>query len=134
MDPVRGGTLLLGEAEARPAADLRIVLALSLMAGQPSKRWTVKSLARSVGLSRAVFAKRFVLTTGVPPLRYLSQLRLELAKGLLQDSQASLAELAARVGYASEFAFSRAFKRRFGLAPSFFRRSAAAPRALLCAA
>lgn len=123
-EPIPAGTLLLREADQQPAPDLRVAQALALMSSQPGKRWTVSSLARSVGLSRAAFAKRFVLATGMPPLRTLCQVRLELAAGLLQSSEASLAELAREVGYASEFAFSRAFKRKYGVAPSFFRRRA----------
>lgn len=123
-EPIPAGTLLLREGDPQPAPDLRVAQALALMASQPGKRWTVSSLARNVGLSRAAFAKRFVLASGMSPLRYLCQVRLELAAGLLQSSEASLAELARAVGYASEFAFSRAFKRQYGVAPSLFRRRA----------
>lgn len=120
---VSAGTLVIQEADAKPSLDLRVAEALGLMCTQPAKRWTVETLARSVGLSRSVFAKRFVLAMGVAPLRYLSELRLERAANALRSSDASLAELCEAVGYASEFAFSRAFKRRFGVAPSVFRRA-----------
>lgn len=136
-EPVQAGTLLLGAVSAQPEPDLRVAQALGLMCSQLEKRWTVESLARKVGLSRAAFAKRFVRSTGLSPLRYLCQLRLERAAELLRSSDASLGELSDVVGYASEFAFSRAFKRRYGVAPGVFRRRAAAfsaPLTLRCAA
>jgi AraC-like DNA-binding protein len=136
-EAVQAGTLLLGASNALPEPDLHIARALGLMCNQLQKRWTVESLAREVGLSRAAFAKRFVLSTGLSPLRYLCQLRLERAAELLQSSDASLGELSDVVGYASEFAFSRAFKRRYGVAPGVFRRRAVAfpaTIALRCAA
>ncbi len=105
--------------------DQRVARALELMQAAPEKRWTVERLARAVGLSRAVFARRFSELTGTAPLRHLTELRLALAATTLtQEEDVSLAELAARVGYASEFALSRAFKRRYGVAPGIFRRSA----------
>ena len=79
-------------------------------------------MARTVGLSRAAFARRFAAVSGRSPLRYLTELRLALAANLLETTDDSLAELALSVGYASEFAFSRAFKRKYGLAPGSFRR------------
>ncbi|HWA74584.1 MAG TPA: AraC family transcriptional regulator [Polyangiaceae bacterium] len=121
------GTLVVRESNGSSLPDRAVARALELMCKQLDTRWTVEHLARAVGLSRPAFAKRFVLALGMPPLRYLSELRLELAANLLQSSDASLAELAQAVGYASEFAFSRAFKRRFGVAPSFFRRRTAGP-------
>jgi AraC-like DNA-binding protein len=125
-EAVSAGTLLLGETSTQTTPDLRVARALGLMCAELAKRWTVESLARKVGLSRAAFAKRFVLTTGVSPLRYLAQLRLLRAAELLRGSDASLSEVAVEVGYASEFALSRAFKRKFGVAPGLFRRRAAA--------
>ena len=136
-EAVPAGTLLLGESNAQSKPDLHVARALGLMCSELGKRWTVESLARAVGLSRAAFAKRFVLGTGSSPLRYLCQLRLERAAELLQSTDASLGELADVVGYTSEFAFSRAFKRRYGVAPGVFRRRAVmpqAPVALRCAA
>jgi AraC-like DNA-binding protein len=87
------------------------------------QRWTVSGLARRAGLSRAAFARRFVEQTGVSPLRYLTQRRMEHAAQLLRESRSGLAEIAEQVGYASEFAFNRAFKRRFHVAPGGYRRS-----------
>ncbi len=133
---VQAGTLLLAEAGTRQAADLRVLQALGLMGSDLGRRWRVEQLARRVGLSRAAFARRFALATGVPPLRYLSELRLARASELLQSSDASLAELADAVGYASEFAFSRAFKRKYGTPPGVFRRinAPSAGPTLRCAA
>lgn len=112
---------------SRPSvADGRVLKAIALMQAEPGKRWTVELLARAVGLSRAAFARRFEGASGMTPLRYLTQYRMLLAARLLQDSDASVAEIAARVGYESEFAFSRAFKRHHGSPPAVFRRRAPA--------
>lgn len=79
-------------------------------------------LARAVGMSRAAFAARFRGLVSEPPLQYLGRWRMYLAAGLLRDGDATLAEIAARVSYESEAAFSTAFKRQFGLAPGAYRR------------
>ncbi|HET7293549.1 MAG TPA: helix-turn-helix transcriptional regulator [Vicinamibacteria bacterium] len=92
----------------------------------PERDWTNASLAEAVGMSRSRFAARFRGLVGEPPLAYLSRWRLETAAGLLQDGALGLAEIAARVGYESEAAFSKAFRRRFGTPPGAYRRSAAA--------
>jgi transcriptional regulator GlxA family with amidase domain len=126
-EPLAPGTLVVRECDGNSRPDLAVARALELMCQRLGQRWTVEALARAVGLSRPAFAKRFTHALGSPPLRYLSELRLELAAGLLKSSDASLSELAQKVGYASEFAFSRAFKRRFGVAPSFFRRRTERP-------
>lgn len=113
-----------GQAEA-PAArthDRRIARALELMQARPTERWTVAALARAAGLSRAAFARRFLGELGVPPLRHLTELRMRRAARRLAESDDSLAAIAAEVGYDSEFAFSRAFKRHMGEAPGGFRR------------
>lgn len=116
------GTLLLGPGTAQRAPDQCILRALHSMHGAPESPWTVAQLARSAGLSRAAFARRFTMLCGQTPARYLSELRLALAERLLTTSNESLAELADRVGYRSEFSFNRAFKRRYGVAPGLFRR------------
>jgi AraC-like DNA-binding protein len=77
-------------------------------------------------MSRSRFAARFTALVGEPPLAYLSRWRLETAAGLLQDGALGLGEIASRVGYESEAAFSKAFRRRFGAPPGAYRRSAAA--------
>jgi AraC-like DNA-binding protein len=113
----------------------RIAKALALMQAELRRRWTVAELSRKVGLSRAAFARLFKIETGESPLRHLTRQRLERAAELLLDSELSLAEIAERVGYDSEFAFNRAFKRHHGVAPGVFRRRAGATgRALMRAA
>ncbi|MFO0611777.1 MAG: helix-turn-helix transcriptional regulator [Polyangiaceae bacterium] len=107
----------------RPIDD-RVMKALTAMLGRPEHRWTVRALARVAGLSRAAFARRFATEVGAPPLTYLTELRLNRAAKRLTDSDASLAELAEELGYATPFALSRAFKRRYDVAPSRFRRAA----------
>ncbi len=105
--------------------DEKIGRALGLLHQAPSFRWTLERLAAEVGLSRAAFARRFNELVGMPPLTYATQWRLELAARRLRTSDATLAEIAAEIGYESEFAFSRAFKRVVGSAPGAFRTTGA---------
>ncbi|MFT3775868.1 MAG: AraC family transcriptional regulator [Minicystis sp.] len=110
-------------AEAGAASpDEHVARALQRMREQLAERWTVESLAKAAGLSRAAFARRFLAEMKVSPLRYLADLRMERAAQLLAEGDASLSRIAAEVGYVSEFAFSRAFKRHTGEAPGVFRR------------
>ena len=88
-----------------------------------AQRWTVEQLARTAGMSRAVFAERFARKIGMPPMQYLSEWRVALAKDLLRGERPSLAEVAERVGYQSASAFSTAFTRLTGRSPSEFARS-----------
>jgi len=118
---VEAGALLLRQTSAG-ARDRRILRALGLLQAEPAKPWTVERLARAVGLSRAAFARRFVAVSGRSPRKFLNELRLALAASLLESTDDALAEVALHVGYASEFAFSRAFKRQHGVAPGSFRR------------
>jgi len=122
LERVEAGAVVLRHGQANRTLDQRVGRALALVQADPAKRWTVESLARAVGLSRAAFARRFAAVSGRSPVRYLSELRLALAASLLETTDDSLAELATRVGYTSEFAFSRAFKRKHGVAPGSFRR------------
>jgi AraC-like DNA-binding protein len=114
--------------------DGRIWKAMTLMHADPAKRWTVEQLARAVALSRPVFARRFVENAGISPLRYLAHCRMELAAELLRSSAEGLAEVATRVGYDSEFAFGRAFKRHHGMSPGLFRRQCTAPARIVMSA
>jgi AraC-like DNA-binding protein len=98
--------------------------ALAAMHGAPSQAWTVESLARLVGLSRSVFAERFAEMTGQPPMQYLALWRMQLASRMLLDGLA-VAAAAGAVGYESEAAFSRAFKKLVGQAPATWRRGTA---------
>lgn len=95
--------------------------ALARMHAEPAAAWTVESLAEEAGLSRAAFARRFAEQVGESPLAYLTRWRMGVAARLLHTSEASVAEIAERVGYDSEFAFSRAFKRERGLPPRRYR-------------
>ena len=96
--------------------------ALAAMHGEPAKGWTVEELARHVGLSRSVFAERFTGMVGEPPMQYLALWRMQLASRLLIEG-GSVAEVAGAVGYESEAAFSRAFKKLVGAAPATWRRA-----------
>jgi len=88
-----------------------------------ARRWTVEQLARTAGMSRAVFAERFARRIGMPPMQYLLEWRIALAKDMLRREQLSLAEVAERVGYQSASAFSTAFTRLNGRSPGEFARS-----------
>jgi len=97
--------------------------ALAAMRSDPARTWTVAALAKVAGLSRAPFARRFRESTGIAPLRWLREHRLGLAKErLIEESDLALAEIAVDIGYATEFAFAKAFKRLFGIAPGTYRR------------
>ena len=93
------------------------------MHGRPAEPWTLDSLAREVGLSRSVFAERFAEVMGVPAMHYLGNWRLQLAARLLESQGASIAQAAADVGYESEAAFNRAFKKQVGVPPGAWRRA-----------
>jgi AraC-like DNA-binding protein len=97
--------------------------ALAALHGDPSDPWTVERLARLVGLSRSVLAERFTHMVGQPPMQYLALWRMQLASRLLMDG-GQVAAVAGAVGYESEAAFSRAFKKLVGQAPATWRRSA----------
>lgn len=108
-------------------ADPKIGAALALMHGRPGERWTVDALARAAGMSRTAFTTRFRDLVGHPPLAYLGHWRMTIAKKALHHSDQSLVEIAARVGYLSDTAFSIAFKRMTGQSPGRFRAAARAP-------
>ena len=97
--------------------------ALSLMHSRPAHAWTVDELASHVGLSRSALAERFAAVIGQPPMQYLTQWRLQSAADLLHNTRRAIAVIAADVGYDSEAAFSRAFKRELGAAPATWRRA-----------
>ncbi len=95
--------------------------ALARLHDRPAHAWSLEDLAREIGASRSVLAERFAELVGVPPMQYLAQWRMQLAAGLLVSGSASLAEIAEQVGYGSETALSRAFKRLVGVAPALWR-------------
>jgi AraC-like DNA-binding protein len=96
---------------------------LALLHKKPAHPWTIASLAHEVGVSRTRFAERFHHFLDEPPMTYLARWRLKLAAEILLSSDANVGEIAAEVGYASEAAFNRVFKREFGCPPAHFRRS-----------
>jgi AraC-like DNA-binding protein len=105
--------------------DKQIGRALLLIHRHPEADWTVSSLAGEVALSRSAFAARFTELVGQSPMRFLAQWRMQMAYTRLKEEDVSLIELADRLGYQSEAAFSRAFKRVIGISPGAVRRSVA---------
>jgi AraC-like DNA-binding protein len=103
--------------------DAHVGRALGLMHAEPARNWTVGALAREVALSRSVLAQRFRELVGEAPMHYLATWRMHVATQKLRNTSASLAQVAEIVGYDSEAAFSRAFKKAFGVAPATWRRS-----------
>jgi AraC-like DNA-binding protein len=95
--------------------------ALALLHADPAHDWTVAELAHAVAASRTALVDGFVRLLGRPPIRYLTEWRLNLASGLLRTTESRVGEVAAAVGYSSEEAFSRAFKRAFGKSPVHWR-------------
>jgi AraC-like DNA-binding protein len=106
--------------------DRHVGAALRLMHARPAAPWTIEGLAREVGLSRSVFAERFAHYLGVGPIQYLTRWRLQLAARLLERPGVGIARVAQEVGYESEPAFNRAFKKLTGSPPAAWRRSRAA--------
>ena len=103
----------------------RTARALALMHEAPERAWTLETLAKEAGLSRAAFVRQFSASVGEPPHTYLTRWRMGVAAQLLEETDLRLADIAARVGYQSEFSFSNAFKQARGVAPTRFRRTAA---------
>jgi AraC-like DNA-binding protein len=99
--------------------------ALALLHGELARAWTAEALARDVGASRSGFAERFTTLMGVPPMKYLTGWRMQVATERLRETQRSVAQIAAEVGYESEIAFARAFKREFSVTPAQWRRQLA---------
>jgi len=110
--------------------DRQIGRAISLIHRDPARDWTVASLADEVAMSRSAFAARFSELVGEPAMQYVTRWRMHLALGTLQDERATVAELAGRLGYRSEAAFARAFKRVTGVSPGAVKRRAGAPALL----
>ena len=98
--------------------------ALAALHEQPAYPWTVDKLARIVGLSRSALGERFSTLIGAPPMHYLTRWRTSLAASRLRESNVSIIRVATEVGYESEAAFNRAFKREFGLPPAAWRKQA----------
>jgi AraC-like DNA-binding protein len=103
--------------------DRQIGKALRLLHERPAEPWTIDELGRQVGLSRSALHERFAALVGKPPMQYLTDWRMQCAAGLLRDGQATVATIAQAVGYDSEAAFARAFKRLVGQPPAEWRRT-----------
>lgn len=107
----------------RGLADERLAAAIRRMHEEPTKAWTVAQLAKAAGLSRSTFFERFNRALGVAPMEYLLGWRMALAKNILRKKEATVAEVAERVGYSSASAFSVAFMRHVGLPPAQYART-----------
>jgi AraC-like DNA-binding protein len=101
---------------------------LGLLHERPGKPWTLETLASEAAMSRSTLHDRFVHFIGHPPMQYLTQWRMQVASRLLRDTTAKVVEIASSVGYESEAAFSRAFKREVGMTPGAWRVSPPAAR------
>lgn len=110
-----------GSGLVQALRDPRLSLAMAAMHRAPGENWTVERLARASGSSRSVFAARFQNATGMTPLRYLTELRMRLAKERIVDQGEAVESVAFELGYGSLAAFSRAFKRITGTSPGALR-------------
>lgn len=108
-------------------ADARLAKALSALHLEPGKAWRVESLAQVAGMSRTAFSLEFVRLMGVSPIAYLTEFRIAEARRLLRDKRLSVAAVADQLGYQSEAAFRRTFKRLEGIGPGQLRREAGEP-------
>jgi AraC-like DNA-binding protein len=93
------------------------------MQERPAEPWTIDDLSRQVGLSRSALHERFVELAGQPPMQYLTNWRMQCGAHLLREGDATVATIAQEVGYESEAAFARAFKRLVGQPPAVWRRA-----------
>lgn len=126
VEAVRRYADTLQEGQTGWLAGLRdryVARALALLHRDITRSWTVDDLGREVGLSRSALAERFTRLIGMAPMHYLANWRMQVAAQELRNTGASLAIIANKVGYESEAAFSRAFKKTFGTAPATWRRS-----------
>ncbi len=110
---------------SRALRDGPTLRALELIQTRWSEPWTLTTLAHEIGLSRATLTRRFSSLIDCSPMRHLTWWRMTKAMAMLQEETAPIATLAGRVGYANEFAFSKAFKREVGMSPSAYRRASA---------
>jgi AraC-like DNA-binding protein len=101
--------------------------AIALVHREPARPWTVESLANEVAMSRSAFAARFTELVGEPAMHYVARWRMHVALTWLKEEDAPVSEMASRLGYESEAAFSRAFKRFLGFPPGAVRRASGRP-------
>lgn len=112
------------QVDAAPVADVQVARALRLMRDRPDEQWSVPRLATAVGMSRAVFARRFHAAMGETPMRSLTRYRMNRAATFLRTSNVGLREIARRTGYESEVSVSKAFRRLYGTSPGAYRNAA----------
>ena len=127
VEALRSGAAPLaedGQGLMRGLAEPKIGRALTLLHQDASKPWTVADLARDVGMSRSALAGRFTRTVGLPPMDYLAQWRMTLARNALLSSGLSMNDIAERAGFQSVSAFSTAFRRMHGVSPTAYVASA----------
>ena len=110
--------------------DSALLAALQAIHSEPGRPWTVESLGAAADLSRASFARRFTSMVGQPPLTYLTWWRMTVAARIFRETSSPVRQVAESVGYGSEFAFAKAFKREYGSGPGQYRRIASAPAGL----
>ena len=108
----------------------QVAIALACIHERPFYRWTLEGLAMEAGLSRTMFAQLFSTSVGEPPHAYLTRFRMGLATQMLKDTEESISEIARRIGYSSQYSFSKAFKQVRGLTPGQVRGQRSAARAL----
>jgi AraC-like DNA-binding protein len=131
VDAVRRYVDTLPETSRGWLAGLRdrfVGRALALMHDAPAAEWTVDELGRRVGLSRSALHERFAEMIGQPPMQYLANWRMQVGAALLRNTSATVASVAQEVGYDSEAAFARAFKRLVGTSPAAWRKQTAPAR------
>lgn len=107
--------------------DAHVSRAIILIHSRCAEDWTTDMLAREAGLSRSAFADRFTRLIGVPPMRYLAHHRMNVAANMLREGCQSASTIAYSIGFSSEAAFNRAFKKEFGVPPGTWRREQASP-------
>jgi AraC-like DNA-binding protein len=116
------------------SVDSKLGPALSAMHGDAARPWTVPELAGISGLSRAAFARAFQLALGQPPMQYLTEWRMTLARDHLRTGELTLTEIGLRTGYGSPYAFAAAFRRHHGVPPGQWRQAEMASRSTIPAA
>lgn len=109
------------ERQPVASADPVVSQAIRLLHTDAAVQWTIADLARYVGVSRAVLARRFVAQTGLPPMAYRTRWRLALAADLLRDPDLTVGAVARQVGYGTPYSFSAAFKKQYGISPQSYR-------------
>ena len=131
LQAIRGWLLTAAAAPGswvKALTEPKLAMSISLMHRHPERRWTANKLAAEVGWSRSVFFDRFAKALGMPPNEYLTRLRMNIATTMLRDRSLGILDIAGRVGYSSEAAFSRAYKSIAGVPPSSVRRQSARGR------